>query len=78
MLYTTLPHFDVISVSNNIIEFAFRTEGNKKYIDFSENRAFWYHKLKHLHFFAKNSLQITVQHLIKCCYCEVGNLTTNH
>ena len=46
----------------------------KKYIDFSEKRAFWCHKPKHLHFFTKNTLQRPVQHLIKCCYFEVGNL----
>ena len=29
----------------------------------------------HIHFFTKNSLERAVQHLIKCCHFEVGNLT---
>ena len=49
-------HFDLISVLNNIIEFAFKG-GNKIYIDISENTTFWCHKPKHLHFFTKNSLK---------------------
>ena len=59
---------------NNIIDFAFK-EGNKKCINFSGNTTLWCYKLKHLDFFTKNSLQRSEQHLLKCCYFEVGNLT---
>ena len=45
-------NYALISVLNDIIEFAFKG-GNKKYIDFSENRAFWCHEPKHTHFFTK-------------------------
>ena len=70
--YTKLPHSDLIKVLNSIIDFAFQG-GNKKYIDFSYNLAFWSHKLKHKNFFTKSSLKRAVEHLIKCCYFEVGN-----
>lgn len=56
---------------NNIIDFAFK-EGNKKCINFSGNTTLWCYKLKHLDFFTKNSLQRSEQHLLKCCYFEVG------
>lgn len=35
-LYTNLPHFDLINVLNNLIDFAIKG-GNKKYIGFSIN-----------------------------------------
>ena len=44
-IYTTVRHFDLISVLNNIIDFTFKG-GSKKYIDFSGNIAVWCHKLK--------------------------------
>ena len=72
-LYTKLPHDDLLSVLNIIIDFAFKG-GNKNYIDFSKINAFWSNKPKHLNFFTKDSLKRAVQHLIKSCYFEVGNL----
>jgi len=72
-LYTKLPHDDLISVLNNIIDFAFNG-GRKKFIDFSKTTAFWSNKPKHLNYFTKDSLKRAVQHLIKSCYFEVGNL----
>ena len=36
---------------------------------------FWCHKSKHLHFFTKDYLQRTVQHVIKCFHFELGNQT---
>ena len=71
-LYTKLPHSDLINVLKYIIDFVFQG-GNKKYIDFSRNTAFWSHKPKHLNFFTKTSLKRAVEHLITCCYFEVGN-----
>ena len=49
-------------------------EAIKKRIDFSGNLTFWCHKIEHLYFFIKNSLQ-WAENLIKCCYFKVGNLT---
>ena len=62
------------SVLNDMAEFAFK-DGNKKHIDFSGNWAFWCHEPNHMPFFAKNSLQKSVQHLIEFGYFEVGNIT---
>ena len=72
-LYTKLPHEDLINVLHKIIDFAF-DGGKKKYIDFSSYNAYWCNKPKHKNFFVKNSLKRAVEHLIKCCYFEVGNL----
>ena len=53
ILYIKLPHFDLISVLINIIDFAFKWD-NKKCICFSGNTGFLCHKHKHFHFFTKN------------------------
>ena len=72
-LYTKLPHEDLIKVLHEIIDFVF-DGGKKKYIDFSRYNAFWCNKPKHKNYFTKSSLKRAVEHLIKCCFFEVGNL----
>ena len=51
--YTKLPHFDLTSVLNGIIEFTFKRGNKKIYIGFSGIRAFWCHKPKYTNFFTK-------------------------
>ena len=79
--HLTFPHFilncliGVLKHSLNSLNSRLRqVMGNRKCINIFRNTAFWWHRIKHLHFFSKNSSQETAQHLTICCYFEVGNL----
>ena len=61
--------FHLTSILIKIDNFTFKG-GNKKFIHVSGKTVFSYHKPKYFYFFTKNSLQITVQHLIQCYYLK--------
>ena len=71
-LYTKLSHFDLvywmISLNSH-----FRVIIKNTLISL-EIELFGVINLN-IHFFTKNSLEKAVQHLIKCCHFEVGNVT---
>ena len=74
-LYTKLPHDKLIKELLNIIDFVFDA-GSNQYICISKNnKAYWSKKkLKTSISFSKNSLKMTVKHLIQNCYFTVGNV----
>ena len=73
-LYTKIPHDKLIKELSEVIDFVFDA-GNCKYIAISKNgNAYWSkNKPKSSISYSKNSLKLTVKHLIKCCFFKAGN-----
>ena len=70
-LYTKIPHDQLIQSLNEAIDFAFNG-GNKKYLKFNDNYAYWSSKGGGPHF-TKESLKVATKHLILSCYFKVGD-----
>ena len=70
-LYTKIPHQQLIASLEEAIDFAFNG-GHKKYLGFTDKRAFWSSKSGDKHF-TKSSLKVATKHLILSCYFIVGD-----
>ena len=78
-LYTKLPHDELISNLNEIVDFAFsggnkNKDGNRKYLTVRGSSTFWTKKKHGKNSFSRTDIKLLTIHLIKETYFTIGNL----